>query len=123
MARGRVVVGGPLMMWVDPLDSWLGQTGLSPGRVSRTVNAFAGLSSWMADRGLGVADLDEDVIDEHIHAERQRSGARSPAARQGLPVAQKILCLPGCFGVASPSRPRLGWDTPVAGRTAERGGQ
>ncbi len=95
MARGRVVVGGPLMMWVGPLDSWLGRTGLSPGRVSRTVNAFAGLSSWMADRGLGVADLDEDVIDEHIHAERQRSGARSPAAAQYLPVVKKFLASQG----------------------------
>jgi hypothetical protein len=95
MARGRVKLAGPLVMWIGPLDSWLRQAGLSPGRVSRAVNAFARLSSWMADRGLGIADLDEDVIDEHIRAERQRSGARSPAAAQYLPVAKRFLAFQG----------------------------
>jgi site-specific recombinase XerD len=95
MARGRVELAGPLVMWIGPLDSWLRQAGSSPGRVSRAVNAFARLSSWMAGRGLGISDLDEDVIDEHIRAERQRSGARSPAAAQYLPVAKRFLAFQG----------------------------
>jgi hypothetical protein len=59
--------------------------GVFTERASRAVNAFVRLSAWMAVRGLGVADLDEDVFDEHIRTERQRSGARSPAAAQYLP--------------------------------------
>lgn len=68
MTRHRVDRGwgGPLLGWFDLLNSWLGEAGLSPGRASRTVNAFARLSLWMQDCGIGVADLDEDVIDEHI---------------------------------------------------------
>jgi site-specific recombinase XerD len=91
MASSREELTGPLLMWIGPLNSWLGQTGLSPGRADRTVNAFARLSSWMDSRGLGVSDLDEGLIDEHIRMERQRSGARSPAAAQYLPVAKRFL--------------------------------
>jgi hypothetical protein len=91
MARSGVDFAGALLIWIGPLESWLQQTGCSPGRAHRTVNAFGRLSTWMAASGLTVADLNEDVIDEHIHAERQRSGARSPAAVQYLPLAKRFL--------------------------------
>jgi site-specific recombinase XerD len=108
MARGREDLAGPLLMWIGPLDSWLRQTGCSPERASRAVNAFARLSAWMAARGLGVADLDEDVIDEHIRTERQRSGARSPAAAQYLPLAKRFLASQGVLVLRAPVSRNLG---------------
>ena len=75
MARNGADFSGPLRRWIAPLESWLQQTGCSPGRALRTINAFGRLSSWMAARGLTGADLNEDVLDEHIRAERLRSGS------------------------------------------------
>jgi hypothetical protein len=108
MARDRGVLAGPLLMWVGPLDSWLRQVGCSPGRAGRGVNAFVRLSAWMAVRGLGVADLDEDVIDEHIRTERQRSGARFPGAAQYLPLAKKFLAHQGVLVLRAPVSRELG---------------
>ena len=79
-----------------------------PGRARRNVNAFGRLSSWMAACGLTVADLNEDVIDEHIRAERLRSGARSPAAVQYLPLAKRFLASRGVLVLRGPASRELG---------------
>ena len=79
---------GPLAGWVGPLASWLVFAGCAPGRVRRTVLAFGRLSSWLAERDVGLADLDEDVIDEYILAEQLRSGSKFPAAFQYLPLVK-----------------------------------
>jgi site-specific recombinase XerD len=108
MARGVVDFAGPLLMWIGPLESWLPQVGCSPGRARRTVNALVRLSTWMAARGLTVADLNEDVIDEHIRAERERSGAPSPAAVQYLPLAKRFLASRGVLVLRGPASRDLG---------------
>jgi site-specific recombinase XerD len=108
VARGGEDFAGPLLMWTGPLESWLQQAGCSPGRARRTVNAFGRLSTWMAARGLTVADLNEDVIDEHIRSERQRSGARSPAAVQYLPLAKRFLAWRGVLVLRGPASRDLG---------------
>jgi site-specific recombinase XerD len=108
VARGGKDFAGPLLMWTGPLESWLQQAGCSPGRTRRTANAFGRLSTWMAARGLTVADLNEDVIDEHIRSERQRSGARSPAAVQYLPLAKRFLAWRGVLVLRGPASRDLG---------------
>ena len=106
--RGGEDFSGPLLMWTGPLESWLQQTGCCAERALRARNAFGRLSSWMAGCGLTVTDLSEDVIDEHIRAERLRSGARSPAAVQYLPLAKRFLASRGVLVVRGPASRSLG---------------
>ena len=61
----------------------------------------------MAAGGLTVAELTEDVIDEHIRAE-QRSGARSPAAVQYLPLVKRFLASRGVLVLRPPASRNLG---------------
>lgn len=110
---------GPLSVWVGPLAGWLEDSGCAPGRTRRAVRAFARLSSWMVARGLSAADLDEDVIDEHIGAERERSGSRFPAAFQYLPLAKRFLAAQGLLVLRGPrSRDRGGMPRLDAGPLA-----
>lgn len=95
---------GPLAGWIGPLASWLVFAGCAPGRVRRTVLAFGRLSSWLAERDVGLADLDEDVIDEYILAEQLRSGSKFPAAFQYLPLAKRFLALHQLVVLHGPSR-------------------
>jgi hypothetical protein len=73
------------------MDSWLGEARRSTGRTSRTVNAFAELSLWMQDGGIGVGDHDENVIDRYVQAEQWRSVTKNPAAAQYLPVVKRFV--------------------------------
>jgi hypothetical protein len=45
----------------------------------------------MVGRGLGVGDLNEQLIDEHIDWAREQTLARTPAAVQYLSLAKRFL--------------------------------
>src|SRR5450830_1709778 len=111
---------GPLAGWIGPLASWLVLSGCAPGRARRTVLAFGRLSSWLAGRDVSLADLDEDVIDEHILAEQLRSGSKFPAAFQYLPLAKRFLASQGLVALRGPAtRERGGIPRLPAGPLAE----
>lgn len=103
----------PKVAWAEPLEAWLGDSGISEERSRRAVLAFGRFSAWVTGRGLGTGDVDEDVIDEYIDLERQRSGSRVPAAAQYLPLAKRFLAARGVLVLRSPvsrarhGRPRL----------------
>jgi site-specific recombinase XerC len=109
MAIVRVECEGPLSGWAGPLVAWLEEHGVCPERSARTVRTFARFSSWMSVRGLSPADLDEDVVDEYIEAERQRSGSQVPAAFQYLPLVKRFFAEQGVMVLRGPvSRDRHG---------------
>jgi len=85
------------------LSSWLPESGCAPGRAVRVLRAFARFSAWMAGCWLSAADLDEDVVDKYIRAEQQRSGSRSPAAFQYLPLARRFLAQQGVLVLRGPA--------------------
>jgi site-specific recombinase XerD len=82
---------GPLATWGGTLADWLDERGCASERSARTVRAFARFSAWMSACRLSAADLDEDLVDAYIHAEQQRSGSRTPAAFQYLPVVKRFF--------------------------------
>lgn len=85
----------PKVAWAEPLKAWLSDSRVSEERARRTVLAFDRFSTWMTRRGLGVEDVVEDVIDEYIDLERQRSGSTVPAAAQYLPLVKRFLAARG----------------------------
>lgn len=99
----------PMQRWAEPLDAWLEASEISPGRSRRAVLAFGRFSVWLLGRGLGAGDVDEDLIDEYIALERDRSGSRVPAAAQYLPLVKRFLAAQGVFALRPPaSRSRGG---------------
>jgi|HubBroStandDraft_1064217.scaffolds.fasta_scaffold197138_1 hypothetical protein len=108
---------GPLAVHMDSLHDWLGRSGCSPGRSVRCEHAFARFSSWMARRHLELADLDGDLIGEYVGQEQERTGGRTPAAFQYLPIARRYLVAAGVMGPAAPvGRCRDGVPRLLAGR-------
>jgi site-specific recombinase XerD len=91
---------GPLAVHMDALHDWLGRSGCSPGRSVRCEHAFARFSSWMARRHFELADLDGDLIDEYVGQEQERTGSRTPAAFQYLPIARRYLVAAGVMRAA-----------------------
>lgn len=103
----------PSVAWAEPLEAWLSDSGVSEERARRAVLAFGRFSAWMTGQGLGVEDVDEDVIDQYIDLERQRSGSTAPAAAQYLPLVKRFLAARGVLVLRPPvsrarhGRPRL----------------
>jgi site-specific recombinase XerD len=101
--------GGPLSGWASPLVAWLDDRGVCQERAVRTVRTFARFSSWMSARGLSLTDLDEDLVDEYVGAEQQRSGSMVPAAFQYLPPVKRFFADQGVMVLRGPvSRDRQG---------------
>ncbi len=113
MADLDVKRADPLSIWTEPLEAWWLISEISTDRSRRAVLAFGRLSVWMAMQGLGAQDLDEDVIDEYIGVEQQRSRSRLPAAAQYLPLVKRLLTSHGVLVLRGPvsrgreGRPRL----------------
>ncbi len=99
---------GPLAVWAGEVEGWLVRTGVSPGRSLRTLNALGRFSGWMAVRGLDVSALCEDLVDEYIRDERERSGCRFPAAWQYLPLAKRFFAAHGVMSLRGPASRELG---------------
>jgi hypothetical protein len=102
MVGACVECRGPLSGWAGSLVAWLDERGGSPERSARTVRTFARFSSWMPARGLSLTDLDEDLVDEYIGAEQQRSGSKVPAAFQYLPLVRRFFADRGVMVLRGP---------------------
>ena len=116
---GSVRCTGPLAVHTDALHDWLRLGGCSPARSVRCEHAFARFSSWMARRHLELADLHADLINEYVAQEQERTGSRTPAAFQYLPIARRYLVAAGVMSPAAPaSRSRGGVPRLLAGPLA-----
>lgn len=97
----------------EPLEAWLKDSKVSEERSRRAVLASGRFSAWATGRGLGGEGVDEDVIDEYVELERQRSGSTVPAAAQYLPLVKRFLAARGVLVPRPPvsrarhGRPRL----------------
>lgn len=99
----------PMQVWAEPLEAWLRDSKISTERSRRAVLAFGRFAAWITGRGLGAEDVDEDVIEEYVDLERQRSGSRVPAAAQYLPLVKRFLAAHGVLALRPPvSRRRDG---------------
>lgn len=113
MADVDVKRADPCEAWAEPLEAWLRDSAISEERSRRAVLAFARFSVWVTGRGLDAQDVNEDVIDEYVDLERQRSGSRVPAAAQYLPLVKRFLADQGVLVLRPPvsrrrdGRPRL----------------
>jgi integrase/recombinase XerD len=103
----------PMEAWAEPFGAWLRDSEISEERSRRAVLAFGRFSAWVTGRGLSAEDVDEDVIDEFVGLEQQRSGSRVPAAAQYLPLVKRFLADQGVLVLGGPvsrrrhGRPRL----------------
>jgi site-specific recombinase XerD len=104
MVSSGVECSGPLSRWAGPLVVWLDNRGVCQERAVRTVRTFARFSSWMSPEGLVLADLDEDLVDEYVEAERRRSGSMVPAAVQYLPLVKRFFAAQGVMVLRGPPR-------------------
>lgn len=103
----------PVEAWAEPVEAWLTASEISTERSRRTVLAFGRFSAWVTGRGLGAADVDEELIDEYVRAEQKRSGSTVTAAAQYLPLVKRFLADQGVLVLRPPvsrdrhGRPRL----------------
>ncbi len=113
MADVDVNSADPVEAWAEPLEAWLTASEISQQRSRRAVLAFGRFSAWVTGRGLGVKDVDEDLIDEYVRAEQERSGSTVTAAAQYLPLVKRFLAAQGVLVLRPPvsrrrhGRPRL----------------
>lgn len=64
---------GPLAPTVlEECRRWLAAEGYSPGSAAGAVNLAQRLSAWMEDVGAGVGEINEELLDRFIAAERSR---------------------------------------------------
>lgn len=64
---------GPLALTVlDECSRWFSAKGYSPGSAAGAVNLAQRLSGWMQEVGAGVGEIDEELLDRFVTAERSR---------------------------------------------------
>lgn len=73
---------GPLAPTVlDECSRWFAAKGYSPGSAAGAVNLAQRLSAWMQEVGAGVGDINEDLLDRFVTAERSRNRPCSSVKR------------------------------------------
>ena len=68
----RVPVGPLAPVVLGECSRWLAMQGYSPGSAAGIVNLLGRLSVWMRVVGAGVDDIDEELLDSFVAAERSR---------------------------------------------------
>ena len=69
---------GPLAPGVlDECSRWFAAKGYSPGSAAGAVNLAQRLSAWMQEVGVGIGELDEELLDRFVTAELSAIG-RAP---------------------------------------------
>lgn len=68
----RVPVGPLALTVLDECRRWFAAKGYSPGSAAAAVNLAQRLSAWMEEAGAGIDEIDEDLLDRFVTAERSR---------------------------------------------------
>ena len=94
----RVPVG-PLVPMVEECSGWLTAQGYSPGSAAGIVNLLKRLSLWMRDVGAGVDEIDEELLDQFVAAERSRDFVCF-TVKDSMGAMRRFLTAGGYLGVA-----------------------
>lgn len=84
-------------------SAWLSMKGYSPGTTAGVVNVLGRLSLWMRTVGVGIDDIDEDLLARFVTEERSRDVACVTAMRT-LGTARRFLIANGYLGAATAQR-------------------
>ncbi len=68
----RLAVGPLAPTVLDECSRWFAAKGYSPGSAAGAVNLAQRLSAWMQEVGTGVGDINEELLDRFVTAERSR---------------------------------------------------
>ncbi|WP_158726871.1 tyrosine-type recombinase/integrase [Tomitella fengzijianii] len=68
----RIPVGPLSSTVLEECRRWLAAQGYSPGSSTPVVNLLARLSVWMQEVGVGIDDIDEELLDRFVARERSR---------------------------------------------------
>ena len=110
----RVRVTGPLAGYVDGFRDELAAQGYTVQVRDRNLRMLAHVSRWMAGRGLSVAELTPDLLEDFLD-ERRREGYHHALSRRAVMPLMEHLRARGCGAVSVRGRPR--------GRAGPRGGR
>src|SRR5450755_3589547 len=99
---GRHVSSGPLSAFEAGYVQWLVERGFRPGAVADRLGQFRALSRWLGTRGLPVAELDPERVEEFLDA-RRAAGYRSYVAASSV----RLLAPPARSERPREARPRL----------------
>jgi hypothetical protein len=80
---GGLVSSGPLSAFEAGYVRWLVERGFRPGAVADRLGQFRALSRWLGARGLPVAELDPERVEEFLDG-RRAAGYRSYVAAYSI---------------------------------------
>lgn len=104
----RVPVGPLVPMVLDECTGWLTAQGYSSGSAAGVVNLLGRLSLWMQAVGAGVDDIDADLLDRFVAAERSREFV-CVTVKSWMSTMRRFLTDAGYLGVteadAGPATP------------------
>ncbi len=87
---GRLVSSGPLSGFEVGYVRWLVERGFRPGAVADRIGQFRALSRWLDARGLPVAELDPERVEDFVDA-RRAAGYRSYVAASSVRLPLEYL--------------------------------
>jgi integrase/recombinase XerD len=91
MSHGsRVRVTGPLVADVEGFKAELAERGYRPRSAEAQVRLLAHLSRWLADEGLGRADLSPEILEQFRRARRGRGSTRLLSPRGIAPLGSYL---------------------------------
>ena len=91
---------GPLAPTVlDECSRWFAAKGYSPGSAAGAVNLAHRLSAWMHEVGAGVNDINEELLDRFVTAERSRDRPCS-SVKRWMGALRRFLAEAGYLRVA-----------------------
>ena len=93
----RVRVCGPLAEFAPGFVRELERVGYTPLSAALQVRLAAGLSRWLADRGLGAADLSAAMVEQFV-ADRRAGGARQLTTARAVEPLLAYLAGVGVLG-------------------------
>jgi integrase len=111
----RVPVGPLAPTVLGECSAWLSMKGYSPGMAAGVLSVLGRLSLWMRTVGVGIDDIDEDLLVRFVAEERSRDVVCVTAIRT-LGTARRFLMAHGYLAAAMAERGR---PTPAAAELAE----
>lgn len=76
-----MVMEGPLTPWASELAQELERLGYARRTAATLMKLAGGLSSWLKDEGLGIADVSPEVVEDFLGGLRARGGSFRPTGK------------------------------------------
>src|SRR5450755_4134932 len=94
MFMGRHVSSGPLSAFEAGYVQWLVERGFRPGAVADRLGQFRALSRWLDARGLPVAELDPEGVEEFLDARRVAGAVVGRSSTREVPPVSAARAAP-----------------------------